>query len=71
MRVLIVDDESAARVRLASLLEEIDAAGIEIVGEAGDGVSALDLVRQHKPDLVLLDISMPEVDGFDGARHLT
>ena len=71
MRVLIVDDESAARVRLASLLEEIDAAGIEIVGEAGDGVSALDLVRQHKPDLVLLDISMPEVDGFDVARHLT
>ena len=70
MRVLIVDDESAARVRLASLLEEIDAAGIEIVGEAGDGVSALELVRQHQPDLVLLDISMPEVDGFDVARHM-
>ena len=70
MRILIVDDESAARARLASLLEEIDPAGIEIVGEAGDGLSALELVRQHHPDLVLLDISMPEVDGFDVARHM-
>ena len=70
MRVLIVDDESLARVRLATLLEEIDAAGIQIVGEAADGVSALDLIRQHQPDVVLLDISMPEVDGFDVARHL-
>jgi DNA-binding LytR/AlgR family response regulator len=70
MRVLIVDDEPPARVRLASLLEEIDATGIEIVGEAGNGVSALDLIRRHHPDVVLLDISMPEVDGFDVARHL-
>jgi two-component system LytT family response regulator len=70
MRILIVDDESAARVRLASLLEEIDADGTEIVGEAADGVSALELARTHRPDLVLLDISMPEVDGFDVARHL-
>jgi DNA-binding LytR/AlgR family response regulator len=70
MRVLIVDDESPARVRLASLLEEIDADGIEIVGEASDGVSALDLIRRHHPDVVLLDIAMPEVDGFDVARHL-
>jgi DNA-binding LytR/AlgR family response regulator len=70
MRVLIVDDEPPARVRLASLLEEIDATGIEIVGEASDGVSALDLIRRHHPDVVLLDISMPEVDGFDVARHL-
>ena len=70
MRVLIVDDEPPARARLASLLEEIDATGIEIVGEASDGVSALDLIRRHHPDVVLLDISMPEVDGFDVARHL-
>ena len=71
MRILIVDDESAARARVASLLEEIDPGGIEIVGEAGDGLSALDLVRQHLPDVVLLDISMPEVDGFDVARHMS
>jgi DNA-binding LytR/AlgR family response regulator len=70
MRVLIVDDEAAARRRLASLVEEIDPSGIEIVGEAEDGVVALDLVRSKKPDVILLDIAMPEVDGFDVARHL-
>jgi two-component system response regulator AlgR len=70
MRVLIVDDEPAARRRLAMLLEEIDAAGVEIVGEAADGVTALDLVRERAPDVILLDIAMREVDGFDVARHL-
>ena len=70
MRILIVDDEAAARSRLASLIEEIDAAGTEIVGEAPDGVRALELARSTQPDVLLLDISMPEVDGFDVARHL-
>ena len=70
MRILIVDDEAAARSRLASLIEEIDPAGTEIVGEAPDGVRALELVRTARPDVVLLDITMPEVDGFDVARHL-
>ena len=69
MRVLIVDDEPAARERLARLLEEIDSA-IEIVGEAGDGLTALDLARTRRPDVILLDIAMREVDGFDVARHL-
>ena len=69
MRLLIVDDEAAARTRLASLVEEIDP-GIEIVGEAADGVAALELVRTAAPDVILLDIAMPEVDGFDVARHL-
>lgn len=69
MRVLIVDDEPAARRRLAALLEEIDP-GVEIAGEAGDGITALDLARALHPDLLLLDITMPEVDGFDVARHL-
>jgi DNA-binding LytR/AlgR family response regulator len=70
MRLLIVDDEAAARTRLASLVEEIDAAGIEIVGEAADGVAALELARTTAPDVILLDIAMPEVDGLDVARHL-
>ena len=68
MRVLIVDDETAARRRLATLLEEL---GVEIVGEAADGMAALELARDRHPDVVLLDVAMPEVDGFDVARHLS
>ena len=70
MRVLIVDDEPAARRRVAALLEEIDGDRIEIVGEAENGVAALDVARERRPDLILLDITMPEIDGFDVARHL-
>jgi DNA-binding LytR/AlgR family response regulator len=70
MRVLIVDDEAAARRRLSALVEELDATGVEIVGEAPNGIAALELVRDKRPDVVLLDISMPEVDGFDVARRL-
>jgi len=67
MRVLIVDDEAAARRRLSIMLDELD---VEVVGEAENGVQALELVAERRPDLLLLDISMPEVDGFDVARHL-
>lgn len=70
MRILIVDDEPAALRRLATLIEEIDPAGLEIVGEAGDGLSAIELAHERRPDVILLDISMREVDGFDVARHL-
>ena len=67
MRVLIVDDEPAARQRLALLLADLD---VEVVGEAANGIEALELVRERRPDLLLLDIAMPEVDGFDVVRHL-
>src|SRR5215218_2244363 len=67
MRVLVVDDEPAARRRLALMLEELDE---EIVGEAANGIQALEMARERKPDVLLLDIEMPEVDGFDVARHL-
>lgn len=67
MRVLVVDDEPAARRRLALMLEELDE---EIVGEAANGIEALEMARDRRPDLLLLDIEMPEVDGFDVARHL-
>ena len=71
MRVLIVDDEAAARRRTAMLIEEIDPDGIDIVGEAPDGIAALSLARERRPDVILLDIAMREVDGFDVARHLS
>jgi DNA-binding LytR/AlgR family response regulator len=64
---MVVDDEPAARRRLALMLEELDE---EVVGEAANGVEALEMARERRPDLLLLDIEMPEVDGFDVARHL-
>jgi len=67
MRVLIVDDEPAARTRLAIMLEELD---VEVAGEAANGLEALDDIARLRPDLLLLDIAMPEVDGFDVARRL-
>jgi DNA-binding LytR/AlgR family response regulator len=62
MRILIVDDEQPARERLKRLLDDIE--GVEIVGEAGDGPQAVALIEQEQPDLVLLDIQMPGLDGF-------
>lgn len=69
MKVLIVDDEPLARRRLASLLSGV--AGVEVVGEAADGQMALAAVDRHDPDLVLLDIRMPGIDGLEVARRLT
>jgi two-component system LytT family response regulator len=65
--VLIVDDEPAARRRLRSMVEEL---GEDVVGEADSGDDALSLARELEPDVLLLDIVMPEVDGLDVARHL-
>lgn len=68
MRVLIVDDEPAARRRLNIMLEELD---VEVVGQAANGVEALEMVPERRPDVLLLDIAMPEVNGLDVARHLS
>jgi two-component system response regulator AlgR len=68
MKVLIVDDEPLARRRLATLLAGVD--GVEVVGEAADGAQALAAVDRHDPDLVLLDIRMPGIDGLEVARRL-
>jgi two-component system response regulator AlgR len=68
MRVVIADDEPLARGRLRVLLAEQP--GIEVVAEAGDGESALHACAELKPDLVLLDIAMPGIDGLEAARHL-
>lgn len=66
MRVLVVDDEEPARRRLVRMLERLG--GVEVVGEAGDGQEALALVRAQAPELVLLDIDMPEMDGLELAE---
>jgi two-component system LytT family response regulator len=62
MRVLIVDDEPPARERLRRMLTEIET--IEIAGEAEDGVQAVEMIENLAPDLVLLDVQMPGLDGF-------
>jgi two-component system, LytTR family, response regulator AlgR len=69
MRILIVDDEPLARERLASLIRELGTG--EVVGEAGSGIEALTAVAAHAPQLVLLDIRMPGMDGLEVAQHLT
>lgn len=66
MKVLIVDDELPARRRIRRILERI--AGVEVIGEAADGVEASALIAASPPDLVLLDIDMPERDGVAVAR---
>jgi two-component system LytT family response regulator len=62
MRTLIVDDEAPARDRLKRLLADIE--GVELIGEAEGGVQAVEMIEKEKPDLVLLDIQMPGLDGF-------
>ncbi|MBL7002449.1 MAG: response regulator transcription factor [Gammaproteobacteria bacterium] len=69
MNVLIVDDESPARKRLNRLIGEID--GFEAVGEAKNGQEAIDQCDVLKPDIVLMDIRMPAVDGLDAAKKIT
>lgn len=66
--VLIVDDHPSFRAT-ARLLLEVE--GFEVVGEAEDGTSALAAARSLHPDLVLLDINLPDIDGFDVAARIT
>ncbi len=68
IRVLIVDDEPLARERIRTLLRE--EADVEIVGECGDGPAAVEAVRRLQPDLLLLDVQMPGMDGFGVLRAL-
>jgi two-component system response regulator AlgR len=67
-KVLIVDDESLARQRLIKMFDDID--GFEIVGEAANGAIALEQLQALKPDVVLLDIRMPGIDGLQVAKTI-
>ena len=66
-RAVIVDDHAPVRASARRLLE---LSGFEVVGEAADGAAGLALARELEPELVLLDIALPEVDGFDVAAQL-
>ena len=68
IKTIVVDDEKPARVRLLELLDR--EADVEVVGTAADGREALDLVRRVKPDLLFLDVQMPQVDGFGVLQQL-
>jgi len=68
VRVLIVDDEPPARERLRSLLGELD--DVVVAGEAANGREALEMCVELEPDVVLLDIRMPGMDGIEAARHM-
>jgi two-component system LytT family response regulator len=63
IRTAIIDDEPLARTRLRSLLKEHE--GFEVVAEAGDGASAVETIEKFHPDLVFLDVQMPECTGFE------
>lgn len=65
--VLIIDDAEFMRVMLRDIVEDM---GCQVVGEAGDGHRAGDLYRELRPDLVLLDITMPEVDGNEALKAI-
>jgi two-component system, LytTR family, response regulator len=68
IRALIVDDEQLARHRVRLLLgEEPD---VEVIGESEDGVEAVDQIQASKPDLVFLDVQMPDMDGFEVLRRV-
>lgn len=69
MKILVVDDEQPARERLCRLIGELH--GYEVAGEAANGREAIELYRVLKPEIVLLDIRMPVMDGLESAQHLS
>ncbi|HYJ12663.1 MAG TPA: response regulator [Thermomicrobiales bacterium] len=67
-RIVIADDESLIRLDLREMLTHL---GYDVIGEAGDGRSAMELARRLRPDLLIMDIKMPDLDGISAAEELT
>lgn len=68
MKVVVADDQTAVREGLVTILELTE--GIEVVGAAADGAEAVRLVEEHAPDVVLMDLNMPRVDGVEATRQI-
>ena len=68
IRLILADDHTLVRAGVRALLEKVP--GVEVVGEAGDGREVLNLVKQHRPDVVLMDITMPGLNGLEAAARI-
>jgi len=67
VRILVAEDETIIRLDLRALLEQ---AGFDVCGEARDGLEAIELARQLEPDLAVMDVKMPRLDGIEAARRI-
>jgi len=68
LRAIVVDDEQLARQELCFLLQQLG--GVDVVAQAGNGVEALNVIEEYQPDLVMLDVQMPGLTGFEVARRV-
>jgi DNA-binding NarL/FixJ family response regulator len=68
VRILVADDQQGVRKRVIATLTSRE--GFEVCGEAGTGKEAVRLAKELKPDLIVLDITMPDMNGLDAARHI-